>query len=95
MGAEMKMKAVVHDGVVINIGEWESKSEIPEGAVLDEFDIELSADGKYVLASNYAALRKAEYPSVEDQLEALYDAGVFPPQMASRIRAVKEKYQKR
>ena len=40
----------------------------------------------------YRRNRAAEYPTVQEQLDALYHAGVFPPEMAARIRAVKEKY---
>jgi hypothetical protein len=40
----------------------------------------------------YQRNRAREYPSVQEQLDALYHAGVFPPAMAARIRAVKEKY---
>jgi hypothetical protein len=40
----------------------------------------------------YQRNRAREYPSIEEQLDALYHAGVFPPYMADRIRAVKEKY---
>jgi hypothetical protein len=40
----------------------------------------------------YRRNRAQEYPSIEEQLDALYHAGVFPPEMADRIRAVKEKY---
>ena len=40
----------------------------------------------------YRRNRAAEYPTIQEQLDALYHAGVFPPEMAARIRAVKEKY---
>jgi len=40
----------------------------------------------------YRRNRAREYPSVEEQLDALYHAGLFPPAMAERIRQVKEKY---
>jgi hypothetical protein len=40
----------------------------------------------------YRRNRAAEYPAIQEQLDALYHAGVFPPEMAARIRAVKEKY---
>jgi hypothetical protein len=40
----------------------------------------------------YQRNRAREYPSVQEQLDALYHAGVFPAAMADRIRAVKEKY---
>jgi hypothetical protein len=42
--------------------------------------------------SEYQRNRAREYPTVEEQLDALYHAGVFPPEMAERIRAVKAKY---
>jgi hypothetical protein len=40
----------------------------------------------------YRRNRAAEYPTIQEQLDALYHAGVFPLEMAARIRAVKEKY---
>ena len=42
--------------------------------------------------SEYQRNRASEYPSIQEQLDALYHAGVFPAEMADRIRAVKEKY---
>jgi len=38
--------------------------------------------------------RKVEYPEIGDQLDALFHAGVFPPEMASQIQAVKDKFPK-
>jgi len=40
----------------------------------------------------YRRNRAVEYPTIQEQLDALYHAGVFPPEMSARIRAVKEKY---
>jgi hypothetical protein len=40
----------------------------------------------------YKRNRAREYPSIQEQLDSLYHAGVFPAEMAARIRAVKEKY---
>ena len=40
----------------------------------------------------YQRNRAREYPSIQEQLDALYHAGFFPPAMAARIRAVKAKY---
>ena len=40
----------------------------------------------------YRRNRAVEYPTIQEQLDALYHAGVFPSEMAARIRAVKEKY---
>lgn len=45
-------------------------------------------------ALSYAEKRRAEYPSLGDQLDALFHAGVFPSEMAARIQAVKDKYPK-
>jgi len=41
---------------------------------------------------DYKRNRAREYPTIQEQLDALYHAGVFPPEMAARIREVKEKY---
>jgi len=40
----------------------------------------------------YKRNRAREYPTVQEQLDALYHAGVFPPEMTAKIRAVKAKY---
>ena len=40
----------------------------------------------------YKRNRSREYPSIQEQLDALYHAGVFPAEMAARIREVKAKY---
>ena len=42
--------------------------------------------------NEYQRNRAREYPSIQEQLDALYHAGLFPPAMAARIRAVKQKY---
>jgi hypothetical protein len=42
--------------------------------------------------AEYQRNRAKEYPTIQEQLDALYHAGVFPAEMAARIRAVKAKY---
>ena len=42
----------------------------------------------------YQRQRAPEYPPIGDQLDALFHAGVFPPEMAAQIQAIKDKYQK-
>lgn len=42
----------------------------------------------------YKNQRASEYPTIGDQLDALYHAGVFPEDMAAQIQAVKERYPK-
>ena len=34
--------------------------------------------------------RKKAYPDIGDQLDALYHAGVFPKEMADKIKAIKD-----
>jgi hypothetical protein len=43
---------------------------------------------------DYKYFRAIEYPAIGDQLDALFHAGVFPPEMAALIQAVKDKYPK-
>tara|TARA_A100001201_G_C4053209_1_gene190262 strand:- start:5 stop:304 length:300 start_codon:yes stop_codon:yes gene_type:complete len=45
-------------------------------------------------SKEYQRKRVEEYPSIGDQLDALYHANVFPSDMASKIQAVKNKYPK-
>lgn len=40
------------------------------------------------------AARAKEYPSIGDQLDALFHAGVFPAEMTALIQTVKDKYPK-
>ncbi len=42
----------------------------------------------------YKALRQKEYPSIGDQLDALFHAGVFPEDMATQLQAIKDAYPK-
>ncbi|MGN5479538.1 hypothetical protein ACTMU2_29390 [Cupriavidus basilensis] len=75
---------------------------LPAGAVQGEVDIEWTADGRIVLASDYGALRAAAYPAVGDQLEAMWKAiaaaGVPLPAQAidvlAKIDEVKQDYPK-
>ncbi len=43
---------------------------------------------------SYSTKRRREYPSIGDQLDALYHAGIFPAEMAAKIAEVKAKYPK-
>lgn len=45
-------------------------------------------------SKKYQKKRVAEYPSIGDQLDALFHAGVFPSDMAEQIQAIKNKYPK-
>lgn len=75
------------------IGEKEL-NPMPDGAYEDEEEIVVGPDGGLYGATNYRGLRSAEYPPIGDQLDALFRAGVFPPEMAEQLAAVKAKYPK-
>jgi hypothetical protein len=59
---------------------------------------ELQAESARLLQEDqmneYKAKRRVEYPSIGDQLDALFHAGVFPPEMAAKIQEIKNKYPK-
>jgi hypothetical protein len=43
---------------------------------------------------SYAEKRRSEYPSIGDQLDALWKGGDAASDMFDRIKSIKEKYQK-
>ena len=49
---------------------------------------------EFLSSLTYQQKRVTEYPSIGDQLDALFHAGVFPDEMAAQIQAVKDKYPK-
>lgn len=63
---------------------------------LTNIEIEAEMDRLRTLWYNYQYSRNRanEYPSIGDQLDALYHAGVFPEEMAAQIAAIKAKYPK-
>jgi hypothetical protein len=42
----------------------------------------------------YMKNRHQSYPAIGDQLDALFHAGVFPPEMAAQIQTVKDQFPK-
>ena len=73
--------------------EWHESNTIPkpDKAVLDAEVARLQAEYD---SQQYARDRVKEYPSIGDQLDALFHAGVFPTEMSALIQAVKDKYPK-
>jgi len=57
-------------------------------------EYDLNAAKALVDSKAYVEKRQLEYPSIGDQLDALFHAGVFPDDMAAQIQAVKDKYPK-
>lgn len=65
-----------------------------EEAEFDAMEAQHLAEQAELARTKYQRDRAAEYPSIGDQLDALFKAGVFPADMAAAIQAVKDKYPK-
>ena len=65
--------------------------EIPSQEEIDAKIEELKAEWK---AEEWKRKRQSNYPDIGDQLDALYHSGLFPKEMADKLKAVKEKYPK-
>jgi len=86
-GAKWQMLGDTYDGIT-----WldETQNLPTEAELLAE--VELMRIERAVTA--YRGRRQAAYPSIGDQLDALYHAGVFPEDMAAKIAAVKAQFPK-
>jgi hypothetical protein len=60
----------------------------------NKVEVDIDAVNAWVDPDAYKFSRVSEYPTIGDQLDALYHAGVFPDDMAAQIQAVKDKYPK-
>ncbi len=82
---------IVYDEDISKI-EWnDTKTECPtEEEILESLSI-LQEEVTY---NSYKSLRQKAYPSIGDQLDALFHAGVFTKEMSSQIQAVKDSYPK-
>jgi hypothetical protein len=60
----------------------------------DEIEQSLLVANNEWRASQYRRLRQPEYPSIGDQLDALWKGGAEAEAMLARIQAVKNKYPK-
>jgi hypothetical protein len=72
--------------------EWLDKEQtIPTEEELNAEIVRLRAE---YTATFYRLERAKAYPSIGDQLDALFHAGVFPAEMAAKIQAVKDQFPK-
>lgn len=69
------------------------RNPLPAGAWSEERDVIETAAGIF-LASDYANLRRAEYPPLKDQLDAIWKGGEYEEQMRATVLAIKAKYPK-
>ena len=86
-GAEWMVIGDIYDGI-----QWfdKTQSKPTEDEIAQEIE-RLKAEFE---RTEYQRQRAPEYPSIGDQLDALFHAGVFPPEMAAQIQAIKDKYPK-
>lgn len=64
-------------------------------ATKEEHEAAVAASNAAAIAAEpYDIKRRREYPSIGDQLDALFHAGVFPAEMAELLASVKAKYPK-
>ena len=71
------------DGVKIQFTPEEEKAR-------DAEETEFQKEQEEELKVKYKDDREKVYPAIGDQLDALYHAGVFPKEMADKIKAVKD-----
>lgn len=95
------MKALIKENLVVDVCEKEFEVH-PSLVWVDAIDgCQVGwtyENGQFIQPAQhrltYADYRRMEYPLIGDQLDALFHAGVFPPEMAAMIQAVKDKYPK-
>ena len=86
-GAEFSIRENDYD----QIDWWD---EVYQKPTKEEVETEIQRLQSEHNLTEYQRQRAPEYPSIGDQLDALFHAGVFPPEMAEKIQAVKDKYPK-
>jgi hypothetical protein len=82
------------DGELPYISEWNTGGSMPANEELDDALKRVTA----IDSTGYAAMRRSEYPSIEDQLDAAYKARRGDPteqqELDDRIEQIKNKYPK-
>ena len=91
-GAQWSLNGDEYNGLIWNEPPvWEGGQKKPTREEVEEEVARLQAEYE---AKEYQRQRAPEYPPIGDQLDALFHAGVFPPEMAAQIQAIKDKYPK-
>ncbi|MEN8205507.1 MAG: hypothetical protein ABFS24_05790 [Pseudomonadota bacterium] len=82
------------EGKLPYISEWDTGGSMPSQAEIDDALKKVTA----IDSTGYAAMRRSEYPSIEDQLDAAYKARRGNPaeqeELDNRIDQIKGKYPK-
>lgn len=84
--AQCAINGDCYEGII-----WHDERPLPSKEAIEAEFTRLQAEYQ---ARQYQRERASEYPAIGDQLDALFHAGVFPPEMAALIQAVKDKYPK-
>ncbi len=82
---------IIGDDKYENITEWRNVKTPP---TKNQVEAEVKRLKQIEKDTEYKKQRAKEYPSLGDQLDALFKAGVFPKEMADQIQAIKDKYPK-
>ena len=86
---------MIHDAIYkLNPSVVTIRGDIAYDADGNEVAYDKSAVQAYVNAHAYIAKRAAEYPSIGDQLDALWKGGAEAEAMLAKVQAVKNKYPK-
>ena len=80
--------SIIRDGSIV----WHDSN--PSNITDEQIQTKLAEIQAEYNTQEYARSRKTDYPDIGDQLDALYHAGVFPANMAARIKETKDKYPK-
>lgn len=103
----MEKRCYFLNGKLINIGEWDLQIQpatestpkkignpLPEGVTSEIREVVTGPQGGFFLADDHAILRKQEYPSIADQLDAIWKGGKEVAAMRDLILSIKAKYPK-
>lgn len=73
---------------------YEGITWLPENTQTKPSKAEVEQEISRLESLKYRQQRAAEYPSLGDQLDDLFKAGMFSAEMTAQIQAVKDKYPK-
>ena len=67
---------------------------LPTGAQEIDASIVETAKGRLVLTTDWHSLREDAYPSLKDQLDAMWKGGEAAQEMATLVQSIKDRYPK-
>jgi len=70
------------------------KDKVQSRPTDEEIAVEATRLHQEWLSKEYQRLRAPNYPPISEQLDSLFHAGVFPPEMTAKIQEIKDRYPK-